>query len=135
MTKLRTLLAGALIIALAFATPAWAQVTTVPQIGLGIGYVAKVTYSSAFFGFVPFTGATDEICISGSATKVVRVNRIVLGGTASAIINVPITVLRRASLDTGGTAASTTANPGITTQIASRDTGQAPNLSATAVLV
>src|SRR5207244_12753555 len=34
-----------------------------------------------------------------------------------------------------GTAATTTANPGITTQIASRETTQALNTSATAVLV
>jgi hypothetical protein len=39
------------------------------------------------------------------------------------------------SLNTGGTPALTTANPGVTTQIASHDTGQNTNLSATAVLV
>ncbi len=129
----RTLLTLAASLALAGA--ALAQVNVVPQTGVTSGYVPKITYSSAFFGFVPFTSATDEVCISGSATKVVRVGRISLGGTASSIINVPVTVLRRASLDTGGTPASTTANPGITTQIASRDTGQAPNTAATAVLV
>lgn len=120
---------------LALGSVAIAQVTVTPQVGLTTGYLPKVTYSSAFFGFVPFTGGTDEICISGSASKVVRVNRISLGGTASAIVNLPVTILRRVSLDTGGTAATTTANPGVTTQIASRDTGQAPNTAATAVLV
>lgn len=125
----------ALVASLAFAGAAQAQINAVPQIGITTGYLAKQTYSSAFFGFVPFTGGTDEICISGSATKVVRVNRIVIGGTASAIINLPITVLRRVSLDTGGTAATTTANPGVTTQIAARDTGQALNTAATAVLI
>jgi hypothetical protein len=125
----------ALAASLAFAGAALAQVNVVPQPGVTSGYVPKVTFSSAFFGFVPFTSATDEVCISGSATKVVRVDRIVIGGTASSIINVPVTVLRRVSLDTGGTAALTTANPGITTQIASRDTGQAPNSAATAVLI
>ncbi len=115
--------------------PASAQVNVVPQVGLTTGYLAKTTYSSSFFGFVPFTGGTDEICISGSASKVVRVVRLVLGGTASAAVNLPTTILRRVSLDTGGTAASTTANPGITTQIASRDTGQGPNTGATAVLI
>src|SRR6266481_343645 len=69
--------------------PASAQVNVVPQIGLTTGYLAKTTYSSSFFGFVPFTGGTDEICISGSASKVVRVVRLVLGGTASAAVNLP----------------------------------------------
>jgi hypothetical protein len=129
----RLLLAGiALVGILALAN---AQVNFVPQPGITSGYFAKNTYSSSFFGFVPFTGGTDEICIAGSASKVVRVDRIILGGTASAIVNLPVTILRRASLDTGGTPATTTANPGVTTQIASRDTGQAPNTSATAVLV
>jgi hypothetical protein len=120
---------------LALGSAAIAQINVTPQVGLTTGYLAKTTYSSAFFGFVPFTGGTDEICISGSASKVVRVNRISLGGTASAIVNLPVTILRRVSLDTGGTAATTTANPGVTTQIASRDTGQAPNTAATAVLI
>src|SRR6267142_4199331 len=132
MIKRLTLIALGL---LALGSAAIAQIATVPQVGLTIGYLPKITYSSSFFGFVPFTGGTDEICISGSATKVVRVNRISLGGTASAIVNLPVTILRRVSLDTGGTAATTTANPGVTTQIASRDTGQATNASATAVLV
>lgn len=124
-----------LALGLGLLVPASAQINTVPQTGVTLGYLPKATYSSAFFGFVPFTSATDEVCISGSATRVVRVDRIVIGGTASSIINVPVTVLRRVSLDTGGTAATTTANPGITTQIASRDTGQAPNTAATAVLI
>jgi hypothetical protein len=129
----KLLLAGAALLALA--SGASAQVNVVPQPGLGTGYVPKVTYSSAFFGFVPFTSATDEVCIAGSASRTIRVDRISIGGTASSIINVPVTVLRRNILDTGGTAATTTANPGITTQIASRDTQQATNLSPTAVLV
>lgn len=120
---------------LALGTAALAQVNVVPQVGVTTGYLPKVTYSSSFFGFVPFTGGTDEICIAGSATKVIRLGRISIGGSASAVVNLPVTILRRASLDTGGTAATTTANPGVTTQIASRDTGQAPNLGAKATLV
>lgn len=116
-------------------SPALAQVNAVPAIGVGTGYLAKATYSSSFFGFVPFTGGTDEVCIAGSASKTIRVDRIVIGGTASAIVNLPVTILRRAAVDTGGTVATTTANPGITTQIAARDTGQVTNLSASAVLV
>ncbi len=115
--------------------PAAAQVNFVPQPGITSGYSAKVTYSSSFFGLVPPTATGDFLCISGSASKIVRLGRISVGGTSNAITNGAVSVLRRASLDTGGVAAGTTANPGITTQIASRDTGQALNTAATAVLV
>jgi hypothetical protein len=75
------------------------------------------------------------VCIAASSTKTVRVDRIVLTGSAATAVAVPIQVVRRATLDSGGTAASTTANPGVTTQIASRDTNQATNLAATAALI
>ena len=119
------------------ASAALAQINAVPQVGLTTGYLAKTTYSSAFFGLVPVvTSGTDEVCISGSATKVVRVQRITIWGTTAAAPQaVPLVLVRRVSADTGGTAATTTANPGVTTQIASRDTGQATNASATAVLI
>jgi hypothetical protein len=115
--------------------PASAQINVVPQQGLTTGYLAKTTYSSAFFGLVPAASATDVLCIAGSTTKVVRVDNIAIGGTAGTLVSLPVQVVRRAIADTGGTAATTTANPGVTTQIASRDTGQSPNTSATAVLV
>jgi hypothetical protein len=123
-------------LAATLASAALAQ-NTVPQVGITTGYQAKNTYSSSFFGLVPVvTSGTDEVCISGSATKIVRVQRITIWGTtATAPQAVPLNLVRRASLDTGGTAAATTANPGIATQIASRDTGQNPNTSSTAVLV
>ncbi len=123
--------------ALLAVSPASSQVNTVPIPGVTSGYAAKATYSSAFFGLVPVvTAGTDEVCISGSATRVIRVQRITIAGTtATAPQTVPLNLLRRASLDTSGTAASTTANPGITTQIASRDTNQVLNTAATAVLV
>lgn len=130
MKKLLVLLGAAL---LAFAAPVAAQ-NTVPQTGVQIGYIAKTTYSSSFFGLVPVvTIGTDQVCISGSATKTVRVQSIkIWGTTATAPQAVPISLVRRASLDTGGTAAATTANPGITTQISKRDTSYP---AATAVLV
>lgn len=117
-------------------TSALAQVNFVPQQGVVSGYAAKQTYSSAFFGLVPVTGATDVVCIAGSASKLVRVVDIKLSGTvATAAITFPVQIVRRATADTGGTAATTTANPGVTTQIASRDTGQGLNTAATATLI
>lgn len=130
MRKLLALVLGAVLLS----APAMAQVGTVPQVGLTTSYLARTTYSSSFFGLVPVvTAATDQVCISGSASKTVRVQRITIWGTtATAPQTVPISLVRRVSLDTGGTPAVTTANPGIVTQIAKRDTG---TIAATAVLV
>lgn len=126
---------GAALAAL-FTTSALAQVNFVPQAGITSGYYAKQTYSSAFFGLVPVTGATDVVCIAGSATKTVRLVDVKLSGTvATAAITFPIQIVRRATADTAGTAATTTANPGVATQIASRDTGQGLNTSSTATLI
>ena len=85
---------------LGLSAPAFAQVNTVPQAGLTLGYLPKTTYSSAFFGLVPPASATDMVCIAASATKTVRVQRIVLTGSAATAVAVPIQVVRRASLDT-----------------------------------
>lgn len=126
---------GAALAAL-MSTSALAQVNFTPQTGITAGYYAKQTYSSAFFGLVAVTGATDVVCIAGSASKVVRVQDIKLSGTvATAAITFPVQVVRRAAVDTAGTPASTTANPGTATQIASRDTGQGLNTSSTATLI
>ncbi len=128
----KLLLSSAMLLGLS--APAFAQVNVVPQPGLATGYLAKTSYSSAFFGLVPGASATDVLCIAASASKTVRVQRIVIGGTGTAV-SLPIQVVRRATLDTGGTAGTTTANPGVTTQIASRDTSIATNASASASLV
>lgn len=106
---------------LAPAFSAQAQVNVVPQVGVTTGYIAKTTYSAAFIGLVPAASVTDFLCISGSATKTVRLQNIKLSGTAGTLITIPVTLLRRVSLDTGGTAASTTANPANT--ISKRDVG------------
>ena len=107
---------------------AFSQVNTVPQLGLITAYLQKPTYSAAFIGLVPPASATDTICIAGSATKTIRVRKIVLSGTAGTLVTLPVTLIRRASVATGGTAASTTANPANT--ISKRDT---TNATATAV--
>lgn len=122
---------------LALGTVAVAQINTVPQTGITSGYLPKSTYSSAFFGLVPVvTSGTDQICIAGSATKTIRLQRLVIyATTVTGAQAISISLVRRASADTGGTAALTTANPGISTQIASRDTGQNPNTASTATLI
>jgi hypothetical protein len=117
---------------LALCSAALAQVNVVPQEGVQTAYLPKQTYSASFFGLVPVvTAATDQICISGSASKTIKVQRIMVWGTtATANQTVPISLVRRASLDTGGTPAGTTANPANT--VSKRNTG---NATHTAVLV
>lgn len=124
MKRMLALLGAALVLA---AAPAGAQ-NVVPQTGVTFGYIAKTTYSAAFIGLVPPASATDTICLAGSATKIVKLTHIRLSGTAGTLVTVPVTLIRRASVATGGTAASTTANPANT--ISKRDTS---NATATAV--
>lgn len=113
------------------ATPLSAQAqNTVPQVGVTSGYLAKVTYSAAFFGLVPPASATDLVCIAGSASKTVRVQNVKIGGTAGTLVSLPLNLVRRVTVDTGGTAALTTANPANT--IAKRDVNVA---TASAVLI
>lgn len=110
--------------------PAAAQVNTVPQVGVTSAYVPKATYSAVFIGLAPAASTTDLLCIAGSSSKTIRVQSIRMSGSAGTTLSLPVTVLRRASLDTGGTAATTTANPANT--ISKRDTTQA---AATATLI
>lgn len=124
MKHLRSLLAG--IVALA-AFPAAAQVNQVPQVGVTSSFVARTTYSAGFIGLVPGAATTDLVCITGSATKTVKLQSIKLSGSGTAI-SVPVTVVKRVSADTGGTAATTTANPA--NNISKRDSN---NAVATAV--
>jgi hypothetical protein len=86
------------------------------------------TYTAGFIGLVPPASATDTVCIAGSSTKTIAVTRIQLSGTAGTLVSLPVTLVRRVTVATGGTAASTTANPANT--IAKHDTG---NGTATAV--
>lgn len=86
------------------------------------------SYSAGFIGLVPAASATDIICIAGSASKTIAVTNFTLSGTAGTLVSLPITLVRRVAVDSGGTAASTTANPANT--IAKHDVN---NATATAV--
>ena len=115
---------------LAFASAAFAQVNYYPQPGVSTDYLRKTTYSAAFWNLAPAAPATDIICISGSATKTVRLQTIKLTGTAATLITIPVIVRALASLDTGGTAAPSIANPANT--IAKRN---ATDPTATATII
>lgn len=124
----KLLLASALLGVLAI--PASAQVNVVPQVGLTTSYLTKQTYSAVWIGLAPASTTTDLICISGSATKNITLRQLKLSGSAGTTLSLPVTLLHRASLDTAGTAASTTANPANT--ISKR---LSSNGAATAVLI
>lgn len=124
----RLLLAGcALIVSMGAAS---AQVNVVPQVGLVTSYLEKTTYSAGFVGLVPAASATDVICLAGSATKTVTLRSIKLSGTAGTLVSIPVSLTRNAAADSGGTAATTTANPA--NAITKRDTNN-PTATATPI--
>lgn len=129
MKLLRSSLLGGL--ALVASLPAFAQpVNLVPQQGFITGVFQKATYSSVALALPPAASATDIACIAGSATKTIRVQSITISGTAGTLVSAPFTLVRRAAVNTAGTAATTTAN--WANNIAKHDTNSA---DASAVLI
>ena len=114
----------------ALVAPAAAQVNTVPSPGLTTGYLARVTYSAVFIGLAPAASTTDLVCIAGSTSKTIRLQSLQISGSSGTTLSLPVTLLRRVSVNTGGTAASTTANPANT--ISKRDVGS-PTATATLI--
>lgn len=127
---MKKLLASILAFSLLGVGLAVSQVNVVPQTGVTFGYVPKATYSAGFTGLVPAASTTDIVCIAGSSTKTVGVQYIQLHGSAGTTLLVPVQMVRKATADTGGTAAGTTANPANT--ITKLDSNYA---TATATLV
>lgn len=124
------LLLSAIAVGLLAPSFARAQVNVVPQPGVISGYVYKQTFRAVSIALTLAATPTDFFCIAGSSTKTIRINKIDIAGTVTTAVNIPVVMLRRTSLDTGGTAASTTANPANT--IGKLDT---TNASATATLI
>ena len=100
-----------ILVGMALGGVALSQVNVVPQVGLNTANLRQNTYGAISIGLVPAASATDIFCISGSATKAVTIRRVVLSGTAGTAVTTPVVFLRRVSLDTGGTAATSTALP------------------------
>ena len=104
------LLSGALLLGLGVFASAQG-INTVPTVGLITSVLKQNTYSATSIGLAPASSATDIFCISASTTKTVSIRSITISGTAGTLVTAPYTLLRRVSLDTGGTAATTTALP------------------------
>lgn len=83
----------------------------------------KATYSTGNVGLVPAAAATDIACLSGSASKTVRVTRIQLAGIATAASAVDIILFKRSTANSGGTSAVFTLVPNDSTSSASTASG------------
>lgn len=71
----------------------------------------RITYRANIAGLVPAASATDVFYISGSATKTVTVNRVVVSGTAGTAVVVPVQIIKRSTANSGGTCAASTNVP------------------------
>jgi hypothetical protein len=71
---------------------------------------SRATYSAAITGLVPVTAATDIFTLTGSASKLVKVTRLVITGstTLAATTILPIQLLLRSTADTAGTSTAPT---------------------------
>lgn len=129
MNKFKALLFGAACFAVGLAAVAQGQVNTVPQIGVETAILKQRTYSAVSVALVPAASATDIFCVSGSSTMAVSIKQFRITGTAGTLVTAPFTLLRRASLDTGGTAATGAALP-IATPHMSGDSAATATLTA-----
>lgn len=87
-------------------------VNNVPQVGVSCSQEPTVgTYAATGIGIAPASSATDIACLTGSATKVIRVQRIRVSGTAGTLVSVPALITKHASANTGGTAGTGTQLP------------------------
>lgn len=68
------------------------------------------TYGATSVGLVPAASATDIACLTGSATKIVRVQSVTIAGTGTATA-FPVLLTKNLTADTGGTLATSTALP------------------------
>jgi len=69
------------------------------------------TYSASITGLVVAAAATDFFMITGSATKTIRITKIEVIGTATAAAATDILVIKRSTLNDGGTSTTLTSVP------------------------
>lgn len=69
------------------------------------------TYHAVGVAIAIGTAPTDVACITGSATKVIRLKKVRLSGTAGTAINISTYLTKHIVADTGGTPATGTALP------------------------
>lgn len=116
--KLRTLLAAGIASLLTAVVVSQAQVPGVNSTLNSVFTLAydnstmKPTYSASASFTTPTTNAGGDTCsLYGSATKTIKVRRILVGGVGSALMTDPISVIKRSTASTTGTATLPTAVP------------------------
>lgn len=128
-------------IALGLVAPAFAQVNTVPQVGVNTANIRGQTYDASILKLVPASSSTDVFCISGSATKSILIDEIVLYSTGTGI-SVPVSLNHNLGLDTGTIAVAATYGPipnplnstnaaATATTVAYNSTGGVPTIGGT----
>jgi hypothetical protein len=110
-------------LALFFGFVAAANAQTNPCVGIGgvnnappPGYIcqsepAVPSYGATSIALVPASSATDVACITGSTTKVTRIQYIRISSSSGTLVNAPVFITKHATANTGGTAATSTALP------------------------
>lgn len=87
-------------------------VNNVPVTGLNCQSEPTVaSYAAMGYGIAPASSATDIACITGSATRIVRVQTVRVSGTAGTLVSLPVLLNKHTVANTGGTPAATTALP------------------------
>jgi hypothetical protein len=104
----KLLLTSALVLGLA--APAFAQVNTVPQLGVNVANIRAQTYDAAILKLVPASSSTDVFCIAGSTSKNIHIQRWELYSTGTGI-SVPVYLNHNLVVDTGTVAVAATYGP------------------------
>lgn len=87
-------------------------VNNVPQPGMAcLNEPTMASYMAAGYGIVPVASATDVACLTGSATKTVRLKSARISGTTGTLVTLPVLLNKHTVANTGGTAATSTALP------------------------
>jgi len=71
----------------------------------------KASFMAAVSGLVPAASATDIFTITGKPGRVITINQIQISGIATSATAIPISIIKRSTANTGGTAAAVTAVP------------------------
>ncbi len=89
----------------------------------------KPTYSAATYGLAAVNG--DVFTLSGSASKKIKITRINISGSATANAIMDVLVIKRSTLDTGGTATTLTRVPYDSSDVASTAVAKAYTVAPT----
>lgn len=71
----------------------------------------KQSFAASISSLVAAAAATDLLTIMGVANRQIVINRIMISGTASAAAAIPIAIVKRSTLNTGGTSSTVPSVP------------------------